>query len=439
MAGEDTPPGTVDGGAAELQGGAAGQLPEEAKPFYKILRKCQAQWIEDFYQVNVHNLRRAKLEKMVDKAEDIKEKLSDAMLEVEALELPRWDPGDSLLFKGIKKGFISFIREGEGLLRRYEIDDAAKEAQPPPDPSKLVKAARVTAHSEETLTELNDMLTTMKDLNAGRPNNEQEFLLHQEVVTETRSKVKSTLDDAKALISDATDAGLIDAAQKIDDAARSLRAEDKKAITDLMDQKSGFGILSGASRSQKSDVTPPKFSGDPAQLDYYSFIHEWDLYCGSKVMSEAERFRVLTRTCLTGPAFNVAKRFTKVAEVIDHLKKIYGNPRYLFNIKIEEFRRVGACQGTEVKKMEWCVDIRSRMSNLHELSEKHGLLDKLYHSSMVGEIQASMSYSLVKDFKEEVFKKDKTGNMSEKGYWDAMCSFLDTLITKFITLRSTTR
>jgi len=405
-------------------------VPLAAQRYIKILKKAEAVWFDDFQDLAPEQHSKVRLTRKVERAELYKERVMDAILDLEDLDEAFWDEPMEGAASTLQAAYATFLRTADEVLHRLE--EAAGEKVDAPNPANAVKRRRVQKNQLALITEMTEMTASLNLLAAVKPSNEPMFILHQEQVSETREKAKMVLSDAKDMVVDATDAGLGVEADALDNAARLLKTADKGVVTELLDKKGAFGIISSSTRTHKTDVPVPKFSGNPADPDFFTFTEEWNQYVGSKVMSEAEKFRVLTRTSLTGQAQVLGKRFKTVDEVFTHLKKTYGNPRYLFAAKLDELRKLGACAGSDVKKREWVIEVRSRLDDVHKLSVPHNLLEKLYHSTIIGEIEKGMVHYMSKEYKKRIRKKDKTGNLDEKGHWDVMCTYLDDLADELI-------
>ena len=404
---------------------AANAIPQGMEEHVRHVVRAEVMWADFYSKLVMEEMPRTRLEKVMDKAEELKDDMIESGMEIQLSHPEFFDLDARATFSQTKTGFIDLIRAGYAALRAHEV--AAQQQQTAADTSKQVKADRVKKYEAATILELKTLKEELEQLDKVQPADEPSYVMHYEKVCEVRAKAQGLAADAKSLIDDATDAGLTLAASAVDDAYRDLKSAEKSSGSTLLDKKAAFGVLSTTIRQSKSDVPPPTYAGE-TNPDFFTFKDEWDQYVGSKSMSEQEKFRVLTRTCLTGQAKNVVKRFKTVPEVFEHLKKTFGNPRYLFGAKIEEMRKLGPCSGSDSKKREWVVDVRARLEDVHKLASDHeGLLEKLYHEGVVGEIQSMLPYNIVRQFKKAVRKKDKTGGLSGKGLWDALCLFLDEL------------
>ena len=101
----------------------------------------------------------------------------------------------------------------------------------------------------------------------------------------------------------------------------------------------------------------------------------------------------------------------------------YGNPRLLLNQRLQDLRDLGACQGSNVKKRDWAVTVRSKLFQLRELFVTHSLQDELYFSPVIPELQKALPYTLLEDFKGELKKKDEAGNLPRKVVFDEFVNY----------------
>lgn len=412
---------------APVNTGPMDDIDPNLRDHVRLIIRARIAWTQDFEGVDVNSLPNSALSRLVDKAEKFKDDLTDSIIEIQLVQPGAIKTADLADANIARDGFIAFVKTGFTTQRDREVEGLAATQAPLHNPGVNVKASRVHSNHISTINIIADMTQQLKTLGLGNPADEPSYLLHHEKVTEARAQASSILEDAQRLISDATDAGLEPEATALDNQARLLKAECNSLSTTLMDKKTTFGILSSTARSSRSDVPPPKYSGstDP---DYFSFKHEWDQYASSKVMSEGEKFRVLTRTCLTGQAQNISKRFKTVTEVFTHLQKTFGNPRFLFNAKLDEIKKVGTCSGNDSMKREWAVDMRSRLENIHELALDHDLVESLHINGIVGLVQSLMSQHMARQFKKAIRLKDPTGNIARSDAWIALCNFLDSMI-----------
>ena len=123
-----------------------------------------------------------------------------------------------------------------------------------------------------------------------------------------------------------------------------------------MDVKEKFGLVPSSNiKSGSSDAKKPIFSGETGkedQLDFYTFQDDFWKYIGTRTASSAEQLRILTQDCLTGRPKISCKNFKTIDEVFVLLKKRYGNPKIMFDTKLGEIRKLGACPPALLKQRE---------------------------------------------------------------------------------------
>ena len=219
-----------------------------------------------------------------------------------------------------------------------ELEERPRNQLASQDPAKSIKKTRVTANTDKMIEELARMPNQMKIYSDSHPSNDHELLVMSERVAAAKTTVDALISDGLKLLDDTTNAGLADQAESINESVTALRSETFNATQMLTDNKSALGILSTNVSNVRSDLSPPKFSGT-GEPDFFTFKQDWNKYIASKPMSKAERFQVLTKTCLSGQAQNISIRFKTVPEVFKQLQKTYGNARLLFENKIDAVKQ----------------------------------------------------------------------------------------------------
>ena len=395
-----------------------------AKKAYKNVKKAAMSWEDDLRNADPSQMTKERLSVRLEKAEEMKAVLAEAILDLGDMEPEGWDENVEAAANQLKKLFVGFIRKADTKL--HDLSNAVSD-----DPVVQVKASRVRKRNSVLINDMHVLeteLVTCLDITASTPTDINSLMLHQETCAALREKAKDLADEARRLVTDATEAALADEAELIENGLQTLLIADRELVTKLAERKGACGLVTGAAPAQKCDVPLPKFSGNIAENDYYTFLTDWQQYISAKVMNEPERVRLLKRSCLSGQAQTMTKKFTTVPEVLEHLKKAFGNPLLLFNAKIEELRKQGACTGSDLKKREWMVDVKSRMDDLELLSLQHKLTEKLYNSVVASEVQNSLSHAALKEFKKIVKKENVQGNVSAEFFWKSLSSHLDTCI-----------
>ena len=388
-----------------------------AKKAFKIVKKCYVAWEDDFKPLNPTKMIKDRLTLRQEKAEELKEGLSEAILELDELEPEGWTEPIEEAAHNLKKNFVRFIVAADEQLH-------ALEQQPQVDPVAMVKGTRVRNNLDTVIHSLNNLRIEIDAAAGVVPQDDPQYVQHLDNVTTLREKVKSVTKDAASLMSDATDAALATEAALIDKTLREVRTSDNTLSTNLMERKKTFGIVKTALHGQKSSIPVPKFSGSPDDGDYFTFIRDWQRYTAGSVMSENEKHMTLKMSCLSGAAYNATQNFETAEEVLNHLKVVFGNPLYLFNHRIEAIRKLGQCSGHDQKKRDWIVDVKARLVDLEALATTHGLCEKLYNSDIVKEVQNNMAYEALKKLKKRLRKATEEQQKSSEYMWRSLVSFL---------------
>ena len=405
-------------------------LPPEISNHVKTIKRAILAWTDDFDKLAPARLTTARLQVKLEKAEVYRENITDAIIELKGLTN---DPADlswvaeiEASTKTLRENYGEFIQTADSVLGVREHNEKSKDASAAA--GITVKKARVVAYSDGLDKQMDELINVFKALDSAKPADEPAYAYHIETINDAKEKCTALTEDAKALVEDAAEAGLVDKATDLDAKMRALKAAQMETVTQLANKKEVFGII-GTTGNRVIDVPVPTFSGNPADTDFFTFSDNWTRYCGSKVMSETEKFSVLSQTSLTGQAKNVSSTCKTVAEVMTLLRKYYGNPWYLLNYRMGELRKVGGCSGGSTRRREWAVDVRARLLDLQTLAEDHDIAHKLHNSPIVSEIQSSFSHQMVKEFKRAVKAENEEGNLSSEQYFKVMMSYLDTLIS----------
>lgn len=404
-------------------------LSPEISGHIKTIKRAILAWNDDFNNIVVARLTSARLGGKLEKAEVYRDSISDALLEVKTLVT---DPVDAAWVieietttKTLCANYSTFIADADNVLGIREQREQAKDAAVAS--GIIVKKARVEAHSDELDKQMADLIAKFKTLDSAEPDDEPSYAYHIESVKEAKEKCIDLTSDAKAMVDDAMEAGLADKATALDSRMRSLKKAQMESATKLATKKEAFGLISAVG-NRVIDVPVPSFSGNPAETDFFTFSSNWARYCGSKVMSEPEKFAVLKQRALTGQAKNVANRCQTVAETLVLLEEYYGNPRYLLSFRLDELRKVGQCTGGYARRREWAIDVRARLHDLESLAADHNISDKLYNSQIISDIRSFFTKQMDKDLKVLVKAENKHCNLPSDRLFKIMIEFLDKVI-----------
>ena len=279
-----------------------------------------------------------------------------------------------------KTTFINFVKRGQFFLRQKQ--DSAPAANYSQNNNKqgeiFVKQTRVTNRKDKIVNNMQSLIDEFSKLSATSPETDQHAAKLLDKYTDFKSQTADLIKDANELSKDAIDINATDDAVIIDDMAQMLKDASVEAKETLMDIKDKFGLVPSSNiKSGSSDAKKPLFSGETSkegQLDFYSFQDDFWKYIGTRTASSAEQLRILTQDCLVGRPKISCKNFKSIDEVFSHLKKRYGNPKIMFDTKLGEIRKLGACPPALIKQREW-------FENVHEKVEY-----------LVGEVQSDVSF-----------------------------------------------
>ena len=296
--------------------------------------------------------------------------------------------------------------------------------------SRAFKSDRVRRYGGDAASALRGMRKEFETMAEKRPCTDADFGILQERFKTACKKASALYSDAKTLIDDAVEAGITDIATEIDAVLRQVKEMEWEAETVLNECKVNLGLINTGSgnKSADFDLKPPLFSGELSELDYYTFKMDFEEYVGAKTLSRSQALRVLTKTCLQGPAQLACRDFRTVEEIMEYLRTNYGNPRLLLSRRVQDLRELGTCQGANLKKRDWAVTVRSKLNLLRDLVIKHNLEDELYFSPIIPELQKALPYRLLEDFKEVLRKENEAGNISRKIMFDKFLEQMDVIV-----------
>ena len=342
-----------------------------------------------------------------------------------------------------KRTLILFIRNASKELKSREnlaragaavagVNALSPEAvvNPRVEAARQFKADKVLKYGAEMISSMEVLTAEFEALATRAPGTDAEFRVANERLQNLNRRLASLKADGKSLVDDAVDAGKTEDAVRIDAALRKVLERQMEADSQIHDAKLTLGVInvtsSGSGRD--SELKLPVFSGDTGDLDFYTFKQEFEDYVSTKTFTRSQVLRLLTRSCIEGPAKFACRDFKTVEEVFEYLKVNYGNPRLLLNRRLQDLRDLGACQGSNIKKRDWAVTVRSKLFQLRELSVTHSLQEELYFSPVIPELQKALPYRLLEDFKDELKKKDEAGNLPRKVVFDEFVSYMDLVV-----------
>jgi len=362
---------------------------------------------EDLDDLDLSSVPQDFVEDLIKQSEAGKRNLREALAFLE-LNDPMFTEDKKEDLQKTKTTFVSFVKRGQIFLRQNQVNSSA--ANLPQSNNKqgeiFVKQTRVTNRKDKIVNNMQGLIDEFSKLSATSPETDQHAAKLLDKYTDFKSQTADLIKDANELSKDAIDINATDDAVIIDDMAQQLKDASVEAKETLMDIKDKFGLVPSSNiKSGSSDAKKPLFSGETSkegQLDFYSFQDDFWKYIGTRTASSAEQLRILTQDCLVGRPKISCKNFKSIDEVFAHLKKRYGNPKIMFDTKLGEIRKLGACPPALIKQREWFENVHEKVEYLVELSEKFNLMSLLEHSGLSAEIRAGLPKDLHKDLTDEL-------------------------------------
>ena len=295
---------------------------------------------------------------------------------------------------------------------------------------KNIKARRVTQLEADTLNDIDDLVAAFAQLNTDDLETDLSYRQAEEKYRTLSKRAETVKADAKALCRDAIDTGLEQQLNNIEGKVRVLSNTQIATEARLQKIKIDLNIYSFGN-AKISDLKPPSFSGDQTdKLDWYSFRKEFEQYAAVKNVTKNELLRLLIKTCLIGTARTACEHFETMEEVFAHMEKMYGNVQVLLANKIGEIRKIGSCSGTNIKKREWALSVKSKLTAVLDLAKKYKLEEELYHSPIVYEIQRGLPTKLLDEFKDEL-RTSEDDCLSKRDLFHRLNDFMETVIKDF--------
>ena len=420
----------------ELDENPAAPLVIMASPEVKVYRATLSRILmiyeDDFEGLNLDEVTIKYVEDKLQIAETLKTDSQAAMLALIVEDLVYYEANLKDNVTAVKRNLIEFIRKGQKYLRdqvQPNLQARDRAVDPVREAVRQIKIDRVNTYEAKTVGDLNAATDEFRALHLTEPGNDVEYRTLEENLGTLTKRSESIQREARLLCTDAVETGLAAQSQGLEFAIRTLKENQIETETRVHEHKARFGILSSANTNKYIDVKPPVFSGDPAdKIDFFTFKREFEEYLTSKPLSKFEQLKVLLRTCLQGSAKNACSTMTDMATVWSHLEETYGNPRILFANKIEDIRKLGSCVGSNLKKREWSLAIRSKLVHLRDLAENHNILDELYFSPVVQEIEDSLTSKMREKYRDQLKEKDDGANATRKDMFEALLDYMDSVI-----------
>ena len=315
-----------------------------------------------------------------------------------------------------KIALLEFIKRSQHYMRNHSESEFQRVTSPTPssagqsDPLKeistKIRRERVDRRTAQTVEELAELSGQFNQICSTNPETDLEFRNLEEWSKNLVKTMETSYNDAKALADDAVETGLEAAAMELEHALVAAKTVRTKVDFHIQSCKTRLGIFGQAGFSRITELKPPVFTGDMNdKMDFYTFREEFEDYIKTRVLSKADQFKLLQKTCLSGTAKQACANLSTAEEIWTYLKETWGNVKILFTNKVEELRKLGKCTGSLVKQREWAVSVKTKLDHLLSLTKQHGIENDLYYSPVLQEIQAGLPSRIHENFREMLMKK----------------------------------
>ena len=363
---------------------------------------------EDLDTVDLLTLPGDYVEDLVKQSEDWKRELRRCVVFLDLNDPDNFSGNKKEESLKTKTTFVNFVKRG--LLFLKDKENAQETLNVSLTQAKkselLVKETRVANRKDKFVNNIQSLIDDFCKLNITVPETDQQATKLLDKFSDIKLQADDVIKDAKDLSEDAIDINSTDQAVLIDDMVQQLKEASIEAKENLIAIKDKFSLVpSSGIKSGSSDAKKPVFSGDSSkedQLDFYTFQDDFWKYIGTRTASSAEQLRILTQDCLTGRPKTSCKNLKSVDEVFKLLKKRYGNPKTMFDNKLEEIRKLGACPFSLLKQHEWFETVHEKVEFLVELCWKFELNSLLHHSGISADIRTNLPKDLLKDIMDEL-------------------------------------
>ena len=350
-------------------------------------------------------------------AEDQKTVVREAVFVLEDEDPSFTGSETELMAKEVMKTILEFIQKGQKRLRDLEV-----ERSQPSETERNAKAAlkakrervnRMYRPLVEELQELNLQVVTAEQHDA---KDDHEVLQLEANQKKLISRGDLIVKEAGNVLNDALQCGISSVVEGLEIQLNEFRKNTYTLDDKIAEIRRDAGIVpEKAMKSTSLDLRTPVFHGDSSDnVDFYTFQTEWKDYTMSKGLSKSEEMKVLQKTALQGPAYTACKDMKSLDDVWKFLRESYGNPAMVFNAKIEEFKKLGKCSGTNVQKRDWAVTVQAKLAALHNLAKEYSLDNELYFSSLIPELRASLPYRLHEEMKKELQKLETVNGFPDR-------------------------
>ena len=402
----------------------------DTSSYRRQIRKASMMLEDDFRSFEVGEVTLDFLKSRNKTAEDMKKTIQEAMLHLLEHDEEYYTAHLEDLATRTKADLITFIKDSQKVLRDAETQKTnPSQAEKIAQAAVNAKASRVQKFYRVLSAELEELTERMHAASDSETLTDSDIRALSSGVAKLEVRGEKVVEELRELISDALQCGLEGPAENMEVAIRTFRKDVRSIDSKIALRRKEAGISSASHTGERYggvDLKVPEFRGDSSdQLDFYSFQTDWKEYVNSKHLSKADELKVLQKTSLTGPARVACKDMKSLEDVWAFLKSSYGNPAMVFSMKVEEFKKVGTCTGSNVKKRDWAVNVQAKLAALHTLAKNYKLEDELYFSSIVPEMRKNLPYRLHEDMKKELKEEESSdGVLSRRVIYEKLVVFL---------------
>ena len=365
---------------------------------------------DDLTALDVEKTEKTFLLKRLDQAEDIKAKMRDAAMEILQHDPEGFHARDREMVEDIRKELTEFTVKAQARMvimnteARADINVPRNMTEKAQAASREIKAQSVASFHTSAVEEMTAITNLLKGLKFSSAEDQAAFRREEQTEKALTKRMEVARADAQRLRNDAVDAGMAQAAEKLETGLREMNIQCKDTTDLLLVQRRERNLLSVGSAGsvmRGADISPPVFSGKANdQLDYYKFTKELEEYEKVKMPSTEELVRILLTKCLQGEARMACEHMSTREEIFAHLKKTYGDVRIMINQVMGKVKALGSCSGSETQMRSWMMAVKNQLNYAKTLAVKHGgsLEHELYHSKIALEVQNKLPPKHLEDF-----------------------------------------
>ena len=299
-----------------------------------------------------------------------------------------------------------------------------------------IKRNRVRAGTVPLSRRVDTLVNTLREVENADPTADRKGEVIIDKMKMYSTQVDEVLRDVKSLYNDATATAMADEARELEKKCIDLKAARMAANEAVENLKDSLNLnpSSAGSKNRLVDLVPPVFNGiiSGKNLDAFSFWTEFKEYGDAKSLTNNERVILLKKVSLQGAPKTLVTHKETMDEIWEVLKANYGDAMELIYARADDIKKVGKCEGTSHKKREWAIDVRAKLTRLHEIAIEHGKAPELYHSPLIGDLKDLLPYTVAKDFRDavKVFSETQTTGLdvSRQQMFEQFLVFLDDLI-----------